>query len=182
MSVLKHDVISNDYCGAVMAKVKELNCIVISIYRPSEAPIPSFIEVTNKIREWLEGENSEVVILGDFNLPDMGAWEDIEVDLLRQRADKKEENDQGFKTRSGMIWLELTEQYRLHQKVKQFTRKEAILDLIWTNSCCPRNIRVMKNVLLTDHDTVLMDFTVTKPEKERVRSQILIQQKSTSMT
>ena len=25
----------------------------------------------------------------------------------------------------------------------------------------------MKNVLLTDHDTVLMDFTVTKPEKER---------------
>ena len=121
MTVLKNDTISNDYCGAVMAKIKELNCIVISIYRPPEAPILSFIEVANKIREWLEGENSEVVILGDFNLPDMGAWEDIEVDLLRQRADKKEENDQGFKTRSGMIWLELTEEYGLHQKVKQFT-------------------------------------------------------------
>ena len=51
--------------------------------------------------------------------------------------------------------------------MKQFTRKESILDLIWTNSCCPRNIRVIKNVLLTDHDTVLMDFTVTKPENER---------------
>ena len=51
-----------------------------------------------------------------------------------------------------MVWLELTEEYRLHQKVKQFTRKEAILDLVWTNSCCPRNIRVIKNVLLTDHD------------------------------
>ena len=101
MTVLKHDVISNDYCGAVMAKIKELNCIVISLYRPPEAPIPSFIEVANKIREWLEGENSEVVILGDFNLPDMGSWEDIEVDLLRQRADKKRRRTKG--SRQGQV-------------------------------------------------------------------------------
>ena len=66
-----------------------------------------------------------------------------------------------------MIWLELTEEYGLLQKVKEVTRKEAILDLIWTNSVCPRNVRVMDNVLLTDHNTVLMDFAVTKPEKER---------------
>ena len=167
MTVLQSDTISNDFCGAVMAKINELNCIIVSIYRPPDAPVTSFIEVANKIREWLEGENSEVVILGDFNLPDMGSWEDIEVDLLRQRADKKEETDQGFKTRSSMIWLELTEEHGLHQKVKQFTRKESIFDLIWTNSCCPRNIRVLKSILLTDHDTVLIDFTVTKPEKER---------------
>ena len=67
-----------------------------------------------------------------------------------------------------MAWLELTEEFGLQQKVKKNTRKESILDLIWTNSACPRNIRVMENVLLTDHHTVLMDFAITKPEGERI--------------
>ena len=67
-----------------------------------------------------------------------------------------------------MAWLELTEEFGLHQKVKENTRKESILDLIWTNSICPRNVRVIENVLLTDHHTVLMDFAITKPEGERL--------------
>ena len=61
-----------------------------------------------------------------------------------------------------MAWLELTEEFGLHQKVKENTRKDNILDLVWTNSACPRNVRVMDNVLLTDHHTVLVDFAITK--------------------
>ena len=86
-----------------MEKIKEYNCVVFSLYRPPEALIPSFMEITDSIREWLEGEDREVIILGDFNLPQLGAWEDIEVDLLYQRAEKKEEGDQGYQTRSGIV-------------------------------------------------------------------------------
>ena len=67
-----------------------------------------------------------------------------------------------------MAWLELTEEFGLQQKVKENTRKEHILDLIWTNSNCPRNVRVMENVLLTDHHKVLLDYAITKPAGQRV--------------
>ena len=151
-----------------MAKLKEYNCVVVSIYRPPDAPIPSFEEVIKAIRSWLEEEDGEVVILGDFNFPSLWAWEAIEVDLLRQRAEKREEGDQGYQTKSGMAWLELTEEFGLQQKVRENTRKDHILDLVWTNSNCPRNVRVMENVLLTDHHTVLLDYAITKPAGERV--------------
>ena len=64
--------------------------------------------------------------------------------------------------------MELTEEFGLHQKVKENTRKDNILDLVWTNSTCPRNVRVIDNVLLTDHHTVLVDFAITKPAGERI--------------
>ena len=108
--------------------------MVVSLYRPPEAPIPSFEEVIQAIRGWLEEEDCEVVILRDMNFPSLGAWEAVEVNLLRQRAEKREEGEQGYQTRSGMAWLELTEEFGLQQKVKENTRKEHILDLIWTNS------------------------------------------------
>ena len=93
MTILKHEVVSNDYCAAVMAKIKELNCIVISLYRPPEAPIPSFIEITNTIREWLEGENSEVVILGDFDLPDWEPGRTLKLTyFVREQTRKKKMN------------------------------------------------------------------------------------------
>ena len=94
-----------------MAKLKEYNCVVISIYHPPDAPIPSFEEVIKSIRSWLEEEEGEVVILGDFNFPSLGAWEAIEIDLLRQRVDKRDEEDQGYQTKSGIAWLELTEEF-----------------------------------------------------------------------
>ena len=53
-------------------------------------------------------------ILGDLNFPSLGAWEAIEIDLLRQRADKRDEEDQGYQIKSGMAWLELTEEFGLH--------------------------------------------------------------------
>ena len=77
ITVLKHGVASNDYCAAVMAKIKEYSCVVVSIYRPPEAPIASFEEITQSIRDWLDDENYEAVILGDMNFPALGAWEAI---------------------------------------------------------------------------------------------------------
>ena len=107
--------------------------------------------------------------MGDFNLPQLGAWEEVEVDLLHQRAERREaqEAEQGHQTKSGMIWLELVEEFGLHQMIKENTRQENILDLFWTNSTYPRNARVMNNFLLTDHHMVLVDFAITKTKGER---------------
>ena len=60
-----------------MAKLKEYNCMVVSLYHPPEAPIPSFEEVIQAIRGWLEEEDCKVVILRDMNFPSLGAWEAV---------------------------------------------------------------------------------------------------------
>ena len=73
ITVLRHEIASNDYCAAVMAKLKEYNCVTVFLYRPPDAPIPAFMEIIDSIRGWLEGEEGEVVILGDFNFPHLGA-------------------------------------------------------------------------------------------------------------
>ena len=67
-----------------------------------------------------------------------------------------------------MVWLEVVKEFGLQQKVKENTRLDHILDLIWTNSNCPRNVRVIENVKMTDHHTVLMDYAITKPAGQRV--------------
>ena len=56
ITVLRHETASNNYCAAVMAKLKEYNCIAISLYRPPDAPVPTFEDIVKSIRGWLEGE------------------------------------------------------------------------------------------------------------------------------
>ena len=169
ITVLKHETFSNEHCGVVMAKLKELNCLRLSLYRPPDAPVLAFEETVQTVRSWLEGEDCEITLKGDFNMPQLGTWEEIEVDLLHQRAKKREtqEAQEGYQTKSAMIWLELVEEYGLHQIIKENTRKENILDLFWTNSAFPRRARVQNNVLLSDHNMIMADFAITKEEEER---------------
>ena len=97
ITVLKQESFSKNHCGVVLAKLKEYNCAVLSLYRPPDAPVSSFEETVQTIRGLLEEEEGEIVIMGHYNMPQMGAWEEIEVDSLLQRAEKREaqEAEQG---------------------------------------------------------------------------------------
>ena len=55
-------------------KVKELNTHIASIYRPPGAKVAPFEEIINKLREWILGEEGDLTILGDFNIPEMDGW------------------------------------------------------------------------------------------------------------
>ena len=52
-------------------KVKELNTHIASIYHPPGAKVAPFEEIINKLREWILGEEGDLTILGDFNIPEM---------------------------------------------------------------------------------------------------------------
>ena len=73
------------------------------------------MEMIQQILGWIEEDDGEVMLLGDYNLPSMGAWEEIEVDLLRQRAEKREHQEAqvGFQTQGLMAWLDFAEEFRL---------------------------------------------------------------------
>ena len=56
------------------------------------------------------------------------------------------------------------------QLVKESTRKEKILDLIFSNSSNTRGIQIETNVKFSDHGTVIMDYVVGDSDKGRTQT------------
>ena len=69
----------------------------------------------------------------------------------------------GVKTMSAFKWMEFCEEQGMLQLVRESTRKEKILDLIFSNSPNTRSIQVETNVGFSDHGTVIMDYVVGDP-------------------
>ena len=69
----------------------------------------------------------------------------------------------GIKTMSAFKWMEYCEEQGMLQLVKESTRKEKILDLIFSNSPNTRSIQVETNVGFSDHGTVIIDYVVAEP-------------------
>ena len=112
----------------------------------------------------LAGERQ--VMLGDFNLPEVGMWLEVETLCLRETAAKREEGLQGSKTRQAMLLLEFSEQFSLTQRVAEYTRKDNTLDLCWTNSSCSRDCYTIQNVSLSDHNYVALNYSITRLNEE----------------
>ena len=66
----------------------------------------------------------------------------------------------GINPMSAFKWMEFCEEQGMLQLVKESTRKEKILDLIFSNSSNTRGIQIETNVKFSDHGTVIMDYVV----------------------
>ena len=63
---------SNNYCESQILEFKELNIVLINIYRPPNTPQQLFEETLNKCQESLEEETNQkrsILALGDYNFP-----------------------------------------------------------------------------------------------------------------
>ena len=134
-TVLNNNEHSNGECGVVHMKVKELNTHIASIYQRPGAKVDSFEDIINKLREWILGEEGDLTILGDFNMPWMVDWGALQIENLYKNASQVElDKNTGVKTMSAFKWMEFCEEQGMLQLVKESTRKEKILDLIFSNS------------------------------------------------
>ena len=149
----------------------EQNLLLCCIYRPPDAEESSFKEAIGKLQDEIDsicqrsGEEPEMVILGDFNLPQMD-WNDTS-DM--KSGTKCNGPDQQI--------LELINQNFLEQIVKTPTRGHNILDLVLTNT--PEyfvNVQT-KDAPVSDHRLVecalaynpLGSCTVEKAEEDPFR-------------
>ena len=116
---------SDKQTSVVTAFSEEHNLLLGCVYRPPDADESSFGEAMKKLQEEIEsvckpGEEPELILLGDFNLPEMN-WECLN-------------------TRNGgakgpyQQTLELINENFLEQLVKSPTRGSNILDIVLTNT------------------------------------------------
>ena len=102
-------------------RIKEINCAnIFSLYRPPTASVKSFEEIVMKMRDWMEGDSGEMIVMGDFNLSEMDCWGDLQIEALYKRAGGKGlDNKAGVRTMSALKWVEFCEEQGLLQLVRQ---------------------------------------------------------------
>merc|ERR1712074_28013 len=77
----------------------------------------------------------------------------------------------GVETKIELLLLEFIDNFSMTQRVKENTRMDNILDLVFANSESVRSCKVEKNITTSDHDTILVKFITCKTsqtEKEEM--------------
>ena len=109
-------------------------CIfVVLVYRPPDASLSNFFDITNRIETTLLENNasaSDILLLGDFNLPHI-KWDNGHAS--------------NNATAHGRLLLAITELFYLEQIVDKPTRVNNILDLVF----CPHTVSNGCNILPT---------------------------------
>ena len=121
-----------------------------AFYRPPSCDKQSLESLHESIAQLSQHKrNAEIVLTGDFNLPGLN-WNSQE-NLIRNRP------EYGAAVNKKMC--EIIEDYNLNQWVKEPTRQQNILDLVFTtNPNTMRNIKVIEG--MSDHDAVLTDINM----------------------
>jgi exonuclease III len=76
LTVIERDTYSNNYCESQVLEIRELELLLINIYRPPSAPKQLFEDILNRcqeiITEVIEKENTKaktILGVGDYNFP-----------------------------------------------------------------------------------------------------------------
>ena len=126
---------SNNCCESQVIEIKELDLLVVNIYRPPNAPKELFEDTLIKCQEAIDKvlENDEeksktVCAFGDYNFPF------IKWPSMRFYSREEEPNHMASEKVQAKLLLEWAEQNFMNQIINTPTRKENILDLVFSNS------------------------------------------------
>ena len=142
-----HKCFSNSYCEATMIYCKSANIVIIGVYRPPLAPFDKFAECIASIQAFIDTieRATELYIAGDFNLPFVN-WNTCAIDLGKSilLSDRQ----------SALELFDFMEVNFLQQMVSEPTRKDNILDLIFSNNTDMIHSISVSKTEKSDHDTV----------------------------
>ena len=124
---------SNGDCEVIISKIHMLNLYLINMYRPPAATLQHFKEALDFVAPTLaeaSDTNSNVVLLGDFNFPkplfDWETHDHITIPIFN--PDLQSQLHIAFQS-----LIKLVTHYNLSQVVGKPTRRDTVLDLVFTN-------------------------------------------------
>jgi exonuclease III len=164
LTVTNVEEFSNDYCEYLACYIPRLKTALITVYRPPSCPINKFKEAIDCINTWLElFENHgqlfpNLILNGDLNFKSMNFWESHDIYNLRDRAHIR---TLSIDSQQALLLLDLVDQHMMQQIVKEPTRGDAVLDLLFTNNQeLFSKILVIENTIISDHKTILADINI----------------------
>lgn len=134
-------------CAAGEWTTKKRQFIVLSIYRPPNGSIKTFLSAMEKVLEKIHQENKEIIIAGDFN-----------IELLRPNKDASE-------------LLNLMESFNLNPVINQDTRvtdrSSSSIDNIFTNISDWESS--VFNIHVSDHKAQKLSFLIEIEKNNNLR-------------
>jgi endonuclease/exonuclease/phosphatase family metal-dependent hydrolase len=156
---------SNNYCESQVLEIRELELLLINIYRPPSTPKQLFEETLEKIQKVIEEEaekdeskskSKTLLALGDFNFPFL-KWPSKRI----YARDREPEQMASEKTQA-MMMLDWAERNFMEQYIHSSTRQGNILDLVFSNSDSLINgYSTIVNTVFSDHNTLRLSLNVT---------------------
>ena len=151
--------------------INELNIGLVTVYRPPGCDTGSFRNSLNSIDKWIismiKFKNLKIVMTGDFNFGFLKTWDTNTIVEFTDKVNKGSDNDRNLSAANlqASLLLDFTSKWNLTQIVKDSTRLNNTLDLIFTD-CLELfgNISIDKHVNLSDHDTIIAELHVETKE------------------
>lgn len=152
--ILKVDKYDDDTCQVIICTIESLSTIVASIYRPPKATSDSFKDsikfVQKYINKQMESKHYKLMIMGDFNLPDI-SWSTINIEHYKNVES----------TRCAETLLSFLAENFMSQCIKHSTRENNTLDLLLTNNVNSIIHTTAEDTSLSDHKIVLIKSLLT---------------------
>ena len=135
ITVIERAKYSNNCCESQVFEVKELELLLINIYRPPNSPLQLFQDTIEKVQETIEEviekENNKtktILAIGDFNFPFI-KWPSKTI-----YSREEEPGQMPSEKKQAKMLLNWSEQNFMEQIINTPTRGKNILDLIFSNS------------------------------------------------
>ena len=163
----------NHYCESQTIEIKELELTLVNIYRPPKTPRQLFYETLERtqkiIDETVDNENSKsktILALGDYNFPFI-KWPNKRIYYRDE-----EPNQMDSEKAQGKMLIEWAEKNFLEQYINSPTRKDNVLDLVFTNlSSLINGYTTIVNQQFSDHNILKLNLNIMykkEPKKKRI--------------
>ena len=151
--IVTHESNLDSNCEAVWMKVHVIGnkpLYIGSIYRAPNCAVEPLECLDQTLSRLTAKSLPDIVLTGDFNLPDL-VWDEEDGYSLKPSP--------AYGTEVNTKLLDIINDHSMFQHVKQPTRKGNILDLVLTtNPNLIKNVQVVNG--MSDHDAVLVDITL----------------------
>ena len=163
---------SNSFCDSLILHIPQLNLVITNLYRPPNCPEELFVQTLEQSAVFLRNMEAssqranDYLILGDFNFPFLNFKNDssrINESILKNTCkhchDIQQCQHTSSERRQAQALLNFAEEFFLQQYIKKPTRKQNILDLVFTNNHFLINdYHIIINSHLSDHYTVCINL------------------------
>ena len=147
---------SNSFCDTLVLEIRQLNLILVNVYRPPNCPETLFkqtLELISVHIRNLENYNKhsrDIIIHGDFNFPFL-SFDGSNINITG-KCDKSDRNQ-------AECLIQMADEFFLDQYIRKPTRGRNILDLVLCNNhYLIRDYRIIVNSSLSDHYTICINL------------------------
>ena len=164
---------SNAYCDTLVIRIHKLNLLLITFYRPPKCPSSLFLQSLQLMKQTLNNFQEhdrkvhDVIIATDSNFPDI-KW-------VNGTGHIQPGRDHGHLSEDRLqasALLEFADELFLHQIITSPTRRNNILDLIFTNNTNIINDQTIICIeKLSDHYVIQLDMNYDNQVNKETRKE-----------